>query len=57
MPKGRRPRKEMDAIRESALSLIKTNPTLSMTRVAEHYGVSYSTIDKLFKKSSLAKWF
>jgi DNA-binding Lrp family transcriptional regulator len=53
---ARRSKKEMEKLRERALSLIQANPTLSMTVVAEHVGVSPPTVSKWFDEEHLKRW-
>ena len=52
----RRPKKEMDALKEKVLSLIRANPTLHMSEVARHYGVSQPTVSKWFEEDNLKRW-
>ena len=54
---GRRSKKEMAQLRERAIDLIKANPTLSITVVAEHVGVSQPTVSKWFEEENLKRWF
>lgn len=56
-PLGRKSPEEMAEAKRRAMSLIKANPTLSMTRVGEHVGVSQGTVSKWFKEAHLKRWF
>lgn len=47
----------MEKIKGRALNLIQANPTLSITRVAEHYGVSQPVVSKWFDEARLKRWF
>jgi DNA-binding Lrp family transcriptional regulator len=46
----------MEQIRKRALSLIQANPTLSIARVADHFGVSQPTVSKWFEEAGLKRW-
>lgn len=56
MPRGKRPKTEMERLKARALSLIEVNPTLSITAVAEHVGVSPPTVSKWFEQAGLKRW-
>lgn len=55
-PKGSTSEKMREKKRH-ALSLIAANPTLSMTVVAEHVGVSQPTVAKWFEENNLRRWY
>jgi len=53
----RRGRKPLDPeIKKRALELIKSNPTLSMERVARHFEISSTTVSKWFEEANLKRW-
>ncbi len=57
--RGRKPgvtSAEMQEMKRRAISLMEINPTLSMQRVADHYGVSASTVSRWFKEADFRRW-
>jgi len=55
-PKGRPP-KLREKYYDKVIGLIKCNPTLSMQQVADHFGISQTTVSRWFEESGLKKWF
>ena len=53
-PRGRPP--VDDAVKQRARSLIQANPTLTMSAVARHVGVSGLTVSKWFREWNLKRW-
>jgi len=54
---GRPHTPEMQEKKRRAISLIETNPTLSIARVAHHFDVSESTVSKWFGEANFRRWF
>jgi len=44
-------------LRRRALELAELNPTLSMSRIALHMGVSLPTVSRWFREAPLKRWF
>ena len=53
MSKGRRSNKEMSEILDKARSLARINPTLSMSAIARHYGISEVTVAKWYGQGKM----
>jgi len=53
---ARRTKKEMAKLRERALSLSEANPTLSIARIAKHFGVAQKTVSKWFDEENRKRW-
>jgi hypothetical protein len=48
---------EMQEKKRRAMNLIDVNPTLSAQRVADHVGVSQTTVLRWFEEAHLKRWF